>query len=164
MISCTDSAFRSSARSAAGSAPSRTFASMVLAVSRLVSLGFEVLATEGTVAVLRRNGIPAQPVRKLSEGPGPNGEPTIVDLIMSGEIDMVINTPSGQDARADGYAIRAAVTAVDRTLITTIALLGAAVQAIEAQQRSSVTVRSLQEHDADRAQRQEAAVAAEVGA
>jgi len=132
---------------------------MVLAVSRLVSLGFEVLATEGTVAVLRRNGIPAQPVRKLSDGPGPNGEPTIVDLITAGEIDMVVNTPSGQDTRADGYAIRAAVTAVDRTLITTIALLGAAVQAIEVQQRGAIEVRSLQEHDADRAQREAGASA-----
>src|SRR5699024_2982158 len=93
---------------------------MVLADSRLVSLGFEVSATEGTVAVLRRNGIPATPVRKHSEGVGPNGEPTIVDLIMSGDIDMIVNTPSGQDTRADGYAIRAAVTAVDKALITTI--------------------------------------------
>ena len=125
---------------------------MVLAVSRLVSLGFEVSATEGTVAVLRRNGIPATPVRKHSEGVGPNGEPTIVDLIMSGDIDMIVNTPSGQDTRADGYAIRAAVTAVDKALITTIALTGAAVQAIEAQQKAAISVKSLQEHDAERAE------------
>src|SRR5690625_1428809 len=127
---------------------------MVLAVSRLVSLGFEVLATEGTVAVLRRNGIPAQPVRKHSEGPGPDGEPTIVDLITAGEIDMVVNKPSGQDTRADGDAIRAAVTAVDRAVVTTIARLGAGVQAIEAQQRGAITVRSLQEHDEGRRARE----------
>jgi carbamoyl-phosphate synthase large subunit len=59
---------------------------------------------------------------------------------------MVINTPSGVDARADGYAIRAATTSMDRPIITTVQQLGAAVQGIESQLTDSVRVRSLQDH------------------
>ena len=102
--------------------------------------------SEGTAAVLQRSGIASTLVRKASEGPGPDGEPTIVDLIRDGEVDMVINTPSGQGARADGYAIRAATVAADKALATTIPGLAAAVQAIEAERTGEVRVRSLQEH------------------
>jgi carbamoyl-phosphate synthase large subunit len=119
---------------------------MVLPVKRLVDLGFEVLATDGTARVLRRNGIPSTRVRKHSSGRGPDGEPTIVDRIYAGEVDMVINTPSGPAARMDGYEIRAATTSMDRPIITTVQQLAAAVQAIEAD--GTVTVRSLQEHAA----------------
>ncbi len=68
---------------------------MVLPVKRLVDLGFEVLATDGTARVLRRNGIASTLVRKHSSGRGPAGEPTIVERIYAGEVDMVVNTPSG---------------------------------------------------------------------
>jgi len=119
---------------------------MVLPVQRLVALGFEVLATEGTAQVLRRNGIPSTVVRKHSSGRGPDGEPTIVDRITDGEVDMVVNTPSGPAARLDGYEIRAATTAVDRPVITTVQQLAAAVQAIEAARNEPVHVASLQEH------------------
>jgi carbamoyl-phosphate synthase large subunit len=122
--------------------------SMIFPVKRLVDLGFTIVATEGTAAVLRRNGIPARAVRKHSQGRGPDGEPTIVDLINRGEIDMVINTPSGRDARADGYAIRAATTGMDRPIITTVQQLGAAVLGIEAVGRGPLQVSSLQEHAA----------------
>ena len=122
---------------------------MVFPVKRLVDLGFEILATEGTAQVLRRNGIPSTVVRKHSWGPGPDGEPTIVDRINAGEVDMVVNTPSGSSARLDGYEIRAAVTSVDRPIVTTVQQLAAAVQAIEARRDSpAVEVRSLQEYGA----------------
>jgi carbamoyl-phosphate synthase large subunit len=85
-------------------------------------------------------------VRKYSEGPGPNGEPTIVERIVAGEVVMVINTPSGVEARADGYEIRAATTSMDRPIITTVQQLGAAVQGIESQLTESVRVKSLQDH------------------
>ncbi|MCC2314835.1 carbamoyl-phosphate synthase large subunit [Cellulomonas xiejunii] len=127
--------------------------SIVFPVKRLVELGFEILATEGTSAVLRRSGIVARIVRKHSAGRGPDGEPTVVDLISSGEIDMVVNTPSGQGTRADGYEIRAATTAADKAIVTTVQQLGAAVQAIEARQAGPFTVTSLQEHDAAAAAR-----------
>lgn len=122
--------------------------SIVFPVKRLAELGFEILATEGTAAVLHRSGIRSRVVRKYSSGRGTDGEPTIVDLITAGEVDIVVNTPSGQGARADGYEIRAATTAADKAIVTTVQQLGAAVQAIEAAQAGPFAVTSLQEHDA----------------
>lgn len=119
---------------------------MIFPAKRLADLGFTLLATSGTADVLRRNGVHAHVVRKHSDGRGPDGEPTIVDIILSGEVGMVVNTPSGQGARADGYAIRAATTSVDRPIITTVQQLAAAVQGIEAQLAGPMRVKSLQEH------------------
>ena len=128
---------------------------VILPVARLAELGFTILATTGTAQVLRRNGIPATGVRKVSEGRGAHGEQTIVE---SGAIDMVVNTPRGQGARADGYSIRAATTSAERPIITTVQELQAAVQALEAQLRGPFGVRSLQEHDAERVSRLRRAV------
>ncbi|MCL1897581.1 MAG: carbamoyl-phosphate synthase large subunit [Micrococcales bacterium] len=107
--------------------------SIIFPVKRLVEMGFAVMATEGTASVLRRNSIDCRQVRKASDGPGADGEPTIVELIRQGQVDMVVNTPSGAGARADGYEIRAAITGMDRPIVTTTQLLAAAVQAIEAE-------------------------------
>jgi len=122
---------------------------MVFPMKRLADLGFQLIATKGTADVLRRNGIHASVVRKHSEGRGPHGEPTIVERISAGEVGMVINTPSGRFARADGYAIRAATTSMDRPIITTVQQLGAAVQGIESQLTETVRVKSLQDHARD---------------
>jgi carbamoyl-phosphate synthase large subunit len=119
--------------------------SITFPIARLHQLGFEILATAGTAQVLGRNGIPATLVRKNSEGRGPNDEPTIVDLINDGKVNLVVNTPSGQGARADGYEIRAAATAADAAIITTTQQLSAAVQAIEVIQHGTFEVMSLQE-------------------
>jgi carbamoyl-phosphate synthase large subunit len=115
-------------------------------VKRLTEMGFGIIATEGTSAVLRRNGIPSTVVRKASDGRGDDGERTIVDLINAGEVDIVVNTPSGQGARADGYEIRTATVAVDKPIVTTVQQLAAAVQAIESLQAGPFGVRSLQDH------------------
>ncbi len=112
---------------------------------RLTELGFTILATEGTAAVLRRNGIPSTLVRKASEGRRDGGA-TIVDLITAGEVDLVVNTPSGQGARADGYEIRTATVTADKPIVTTVQQLAAAVQAIETIQAGPFDVRSLQDH------------------
>ncbi|MBI9115374.1 carbamoyl-phosphate synthase large subunit [Sanguibacter suaedae] len=120
--------------------------SIVFPVKRLAEMGFEILATAGTANVLRRNGISSTVVRKYSAGRGDAGEPTIVDLITDGSVDMVVNTPSGQGARADGYEIRASTTAADKPIITTVAQLAAAVQGIEAVLSGPFHVRSLQEY------------------
>lgn len=122
--------------------------SIVFPVKRLAELGFQVLATAGTATVLRRNGIGATVVRKYSEGRGEAGEPTIVDLITEGKVDLVVNSPSGQGARADGYEIRAATTAADKPIVTTVDQLAAAVQGIEAVLAGPFAVASLQEHTA----------------
>ncbi|GAA1790584.1 carbamoyl-phosphate synthase large subunit [Leucobacter iarius] len=127
---------------------------VVLPALRLQELGYRILATPGTQVVLGRNGIESETVRKHSAQA--EGD-TIVDLINRGEIDMIINTPSGSSARADGYEIRAAAVAADKPIFTTISELSAAVGAISAQQRG-FDVKSLQEYEADRvAARAEAA-------
>lgn len=120
---------------------------MIFPVKRLADLGFTIVATTGTADVLRRNGIPSQVVHKHSERS--EGDESIVDLILAGEIAMVVNTPSGPNARADGYAIRAATTSMDKPIVTTVQELAAAVQGIEAQMHGVFTVKPLQEHARD---------------
>ncbi|GLV73496.1 carbamoyl-phosphate synthase large subunit [Streptomyces hygroscopicus] len=120
--------------------------SMIFPARELVGLGFELLATSGTADVLKRNGINATVVRKHSEGEGPNGEKTIVQLIHEGEVDLIVNTPYGTGSRLDGYDIRTAAVARGVPCLTTVQALAAAVQGIEALGRGAVGVRSLQEH------------------
>jgi carbamoyl-phosphate synthase large subunit len=126
--------------------------SMIFPVKRLADLGFEIWATRGTGEVLRRNGVHATIVRKHSEGPGPDGEPTIVERILDGQVDLIVNTPVGGPAqrgvRRDGYEIRTAAVRRAIPCITTVQGLWAAVQGIEAIDRDEVSVRSLQEHAA----------------
>jgi carbamoyl-phosphate synthase large subunit len=122
---------------------------LVLPVRRLQQLGYKVLATSGTAAILERHGIDVQVVRKHSE-PDLKGEPSIVDLITAGKVDVVVNTPSGSHARKDGYEIRAATTAADKAIFTTIAQLSAAIGSFEAVIAGPFEVRSLQEHAEDR--------------
>jgi carbamoyl-phosphate synthase large subunit len=122
--------------------------SVIMGVKRLSDLGFEIVSTGGTADVLRRNGIQATPVRKVAEGSSAEGEGTIADLVIAGEIDMVFNTPSGGEARSDGYELRAAATSIGIPCITTVAEFNAAVQAIEAMRTYEWSVTSLQEHAA----------------
>ncbi|MFJ5694685.1 carbamoyl-phosphate synthase large subunit [Arthrobacter sp. NPDC093125] len=123
--------------------------SVIMGVKRLSDLGFEIVSTGGTADVLRRNGIQATPVRKVAEGSSAEGEGTIADLVIAGEIDMVFNTPSGGEARSDGYELRAAATSIGIPCITTVAEFNAAVQAIEALRTYAWSVTSLQEHAAN---------------
>ncbi len=126
---------------------------IVLPMLRMSQLGFDIVATEGTAEVLARNGIPATTVRKYFMGQTVvDGDPSIVDLINEGKIDIVINTPSGRSARADGFEIRTATVAADKPLFTSIAQVGAAVAAFEVP-RGGMRVRSLQDYAADRAAR-----------
>ena len=124
---------------------------VILPAHRLQELGFELMATEGTAEILARNGIRVQVVEKYSETQG-SGQQNVVDLINAGKIDMIVNTPSGGSARADGYEIRAAAVAADKALFTTMAVLGAAVSALGAM-KDGFAVRSLQEYAGDRAGR-----------
>jgi carbamoyl-phosphate synthase large subunit len=118
---------------------------MVFPVKRLADLGFEVLATEGTAEVLGRNGVTATVVRKFSEGEG-----NVVDEILAGRIDLVVNTPfgsgsAGAGARLDGYEIRGAAVAMGVPCITTVQAAAACVQGIEALIRGEAGVKPLQE-------------------
>jgi len=121
---------------------------MVFPVRRLADLGFEIIATSGTAEVLRRNGVEAEVVRKLSSGDDPAGGPSIIGRILAGDIDLIINTPSGTtpggSPRADGYEIRTAAVQANIPCVTTVQGLAAAVQGIEAARDGVVQVRSLQ--------------------
>ena len=81
----------------------------------LHDLGFKVLATGGTAQAIRRMGVPVERIKKLSEG-----SPNVVERIEAGEVDLVINTPTGSGARADGYEIRRAAVARGIPCITTM--------------------------------------------
>ncbi|MXG90717.1 carbamoyl-phosphate synthase large subunit [Nocardioides flavescens] len=123
---------------------------MIFPIKVLADMGFEILATQGTAEALWRNGVEATVVRKHFEGTGPDGEPTTVQLILAGDIDLVVNTPHGASggggaARLDGYEIRTAAVMANIPCITTVQGLGAAVQGIEALRRGSIGVRSLQD-------------------
>ena len=122
---------------------------LVLPVRRLQQLGYKVLATSGTAAILARHGIEVQVVRKHTDPDSIVG-PSIVDLINDGQVDVVVNTPSGSSARKDGYEIRAATTAADKAIFTTIAQLSAAIGSFEAVLAGPFSVKSLQEHAQDR--------------
>jgi carbamoyl-phosphate synthase large subunit len=152
------SAFAKSQTAAYGSLPTsgRVFVSManvdkrhmIFPIKRLADLGYEIVATAGTAGVLRRNGVETTVVRKHSEGPGPGGEPTVVRLILDGQIGLVVNTPhgttSGGSPRLDGYEIRTAAVHMNIPCITTVQGLAAAVQGIEAVRSGNIGVRSLQ--------------------
>jgi carbamoyl-phosphate synthase large subunit len=121
---------------------------IIFPVKRLADLGFEILATQGTAEVLRRNGVVSTVVRKHIDGPGPGGEPTIVQQILAGDVDMIVNTPWGVGPRVDGYEIRTAAVLRGVPCMTTVQGLAACVQGIEALIRGDIGVRSLQEHAA----------------
>jgi carbamoyl-phosphate synthase large subunit len=118
--------------------------SAIFPIKRLADLGFTVLATVGTAQVLRRNGVTCEVVGKFSEGPG-----NVVERILAGEVDLVVNTPFGTPGnsgpRLDGYEIRAAAVSMGIPCITTVQGMAATVQGVEALRRGDLGVRSLQD-------------------
>ena len=117
----------------------------VEAARALVELGFRVLATVGTSSFMAEHGVVTSQVRKNSEGRGGLGEPTIVDILNSGEIDLVINTPVGRGTRADGWAIRTAAVQRSIPIITTTPGFSAAVEGIRVLRQGDLSVKSIQE-------------------
>jgi carbamoyl-phosphate synthase large subunit len=121
---------------------------MVFPVKRLADLGFTIIATAGTAEVLRRIGVQAEVVGKLSAGADAAGRPSVIRRILDGDIDLIINTPSGTtpggSPRADGYEIRTAAVQANIPCITTVQGLAAAVHGIEATRTGGIGVRSLQ--------------------
>jgi carbamoyl-phosphate synthase large subunit len=111
----------------------------------LVEMGFRVLATSGTAEFMASHGVATELVRKHSDGQGEQGQPTIVDILNSGDIDLVINTPVGRGTRADGWAIRTAAVQRSIPIITTTPGFSAAVEGIKALRAGELDVKSLQE-------------------
>jgi carbamoyl-phosphate synthase large subunit len=107
---------------------------------RFHELGFRLTATEGTARYLRSRGVPADRVAKVHEG-----RPNAIDLIVSGEVQLMINTPLGKFTQADDYAIRRAALMHRVPYTTTMSAANAACDAIIALRSRTGSVRSLQE-------------------
>jgi len=108
--------------------------------ARFHDLGFEVIATGGTAQAISAMGVPVRTISKIAEG-----SPNVVDLIRERRCGLVINTPTGSGARADGYEIRTAAIRHGIPCVTTMTGASAAVRAIAAQAKGEAGVRSLQE-------------------
>jgi carbamoyl-phosphate synthase large subunit len=111
----------------------------------LSELGFKIFTTQGTHDYLAAQGVSSEQVRKHSQGRGPQGEFTAVDLITEGVVGLVINTPLGRGTRLDGWMIRTAAIQRGVPCITTIAGFKAAVAGISDLQGKSFSINSIQE-------------------
>ena len=109
----------------------------------LVELGFKILATDGTAEVLREQGVEAEIVYKVGEG-----RPNVVDAIINGELDWIINTPLGAASKYDERSIRRTALEHGLPTMTTLAAARAAVSAIRAIREQTPAVISLQEYHA----------------
>ena len=105
----------------------------------LHKMGFKIIATKGTCKALIDSNVPSEFVLKMSEG-----RPNVVDTIINGEIDLIINTTIGKQSITDSFSIRR--TALDRQIpyVTTIRGAGAVVKAIEALKAKKVGVKAVQ--------------------
>jgi carbamoyl-phosphate synthase large subunit len=108
--------------------------------ARFHDLGFELIATGGTAQAISSMGVPVTPINKIAEG-----SPHVVDMIRELRCALVINTPTGSGARADGYEIRTAAVRHGIPCVTTMTGATAAVRAIAAKIEGDSDVRSLQE-------------------
>jgi len=106
-----------------------------------VNLGFELVATSGTAAILEKAGIKVQRVLKVLEG-----RPNIVDHLKNKEIQMVINTPSGAAPREDEVKIRTTAVMTGTPIMTTLSGARAVAMGIQALQKSGFQVRTIQEY------------------
>ena len=113
---------------------------MVDLARRLERLGFELLATQGTAQRLRQEGIQVQPLMKVQEG-----RPNVLDYMIDGKLQLVVNTPSGKGARTDEGRIRAAAVSHGIPCITTLEGAVAAVGAMEALREQEMTVQAVQD-------------------
>jgi carbamoyl-phosphate synthase large subunit len=115
---------------------------ITLGIAReFVKLGFSLVATEGTQKFLNAQGIPAEHVYKVNEG-----RPNVVDMIKNGHIQLVINTPLGEESRYDEFAIGRAAIEHKVAFITTLSAASSAVRGIERQKNDLLQVKSLQEY------------------
>jgi carbamoyl-phosphate synthase large subunit len=115
--------------------------SVVPVIKDFMELGFHVIATEGTRRVFKENGLDVELVLKLHEG-----RPHVLDSIKNKQIQLIINTPSGEEARADGRLIRRSALTYKIPIITTIAGAKAAAAAIRSLQSQPLEVKALQDY------------------
>jgi carbamoyl-phosphate synthase large subunit len=108
-------------------------------------LGFDLVATSGTAAFLRDHGVSVATVVAKVGDPDTADAVDAVDLIASGQIDLVVNTPRGKGSRTDGYQIRTAATVHNVSCLTTVAAALAAATGMAERAGTKLSVRSLQE-------------------
>jgi carbamoylphosphate synthase large subunit/REP element-mobilizing transposase RayT len=114
-------------------------------VREFVKLGFGIISTSGTAATLAKAKIKVKKVFKLHEG-----RPNVLDRVKNGDINFIINTPSGKIPREHEVMIRNAALAARIPIMTTVRAAQASANGIRSLQKSKVQVRSLQEYHADR--------------
>ncbi len=108
----------------------------------LQKLGFKIIATKGTADILEKSGIMCDSVLKISEG-----RPNVLDMMKNGEINLIINTPEGSNARSDGYYLRTAAVMQNIPSITTLSAASVVVQGIkELQSNAKIGVKSIQDY------------------
>ncbi|HEX3890652.1 MAG TPA: carbamoyl-phosphate synthase large subunit [Verrucomicrobiae bacterium] len=116
--------------------------SEVASVAKLFSdLGFELVATTGTAAILEKAGLKVQRILKLLEG-----RPNVIDLLKNKEIQLVINTPAGQSPREDEVKIRTTAIYTGTPIMTTLSGAKAAALGIAALKKSGYAVKTVQEY------------------
>jgi carbamoyl-phosphate synthase large subunit len=113
---------------------------MVDLAARLVAMGYQLMATEGTARRIEQAGIPVEHVKKLQEG-----HPNLIDHLIDGRVQLIMNTPRGKGARTDEGRIRAASVTHGVPCITTIPAADACVKAMEALREEEMTVQALQD-------------------
>ncbi len=118
----------------------RDKAALLPVAKRLADLGFELLATEGTCAYLSERGLEVRSVNKIVQG-----RPHVVDHLINGEVDLIINTPLGRESFEDDTEIRTTALKLGIPCITTLSGAMAAVEGIEAMRDNELTVVPLQE-------------------
>jgi carbamoyl-phosphate synthase large subunit len=106
----------------------------------LDALGFRLLATAGTARALAKGGLTAETVLKVNEG-----RPNIVDLMINGSVDLIVNTPLGKESFYDEVAIRRMALDRDVPCLTTLSAASAALEAIRARAAGALTYAPLQE-------------------
>ena len=106
-----------------------------------VNLGFELIATGGTAAVLEQAGLKVERIHKISEG-----RPNAVDFMKNKELQLIINTPAGQTPRADEVKIRTTAVYTGTPIMTTLSGAKAAVLGIAALKKSGYAVKTVQEY------------------
>ncbi len=106
-----------------------------------VDLGFELVATSGTAACIEEAGMEVERIKKLAEG-----RPNSLDLLKNNELQLVINTPSGEGARSDEVQIRTGAVYTGTPIMTTISSAAAAVNGIRAIKKSGYVVQTVQEY------------------
>ncbi|MFH1305652.1 MAG: carbamoyl-phosphate synthase large subunit, partial [Candidatus Omnitrophota bacterium] len=114
---------------------------IVFLAKKLHDLEFEIIATRGTAKILKNNNIRVDVVKKMHEGTS-----NIVDIVKSGGVDLIINTPFGKKPHGDGALIRSIAVMRGIPCITTLAGAQASVNGIESMIKTSSTVKSLQEY------------------